>query len=148
MMLAWVAGPVPVLKACGVDVEHCARTVSPLELAPTVFAEAELARLAAETDAAAQRERFFAYWTLKEAYIKARGLGLALPLKSFSFRVETGEAPCLLHSASDNEFASGWLFGRETLNPDVRLAWAVARRPNEALDVSLRERADSFGALA
>ncbi len=39
----------------------------------------------------ARRYRFFDIWTLKEAYIKARGLGLRLPLDQFSLSVASGQ---------------------------------------------------------
>ena len=38
-----------------------------------------------------QRNRFFDYWTLKESYIKAWGLGLSIPLKDFSFDIGVNE---------------------------------------------------------
>jgi 4'-phosphopantetheinyl transferase len=67
----------------GVDIEMV-RSVLPMELAGRFFAADEAAALAA-LPADRQCERFFEYWTLKESYTKAMGMGLALPLDSFSF---------------------------------------------------------------
>lgn len=68
----------------GVDTENVrTRQVSP-DLATHFFSRAEataLQRLPVEL----QHERFFQYWTLKESYIKARGMGLSIPLDQFSF---------------------------------------------------------------
>lgn len=68
----------------GVDVEDTLRKGRTVEIADDYFSAPELASLRA-LPAERQRERFFTYWTLKEAYIKARGLGLAIPLDQFSF---------------------------------------------------------------
>jgi 4'-phosphopantetheinyl transferase len=68
----------------GVDVEPFDRAKQILPLAPGVFSPAEQAQLRALPEAE-QRDRALSLWTLKESYIKARGLGLSLPLDKFSF---------------------------------------------------------------
>jgi 4'-phosphopantetheinyl transferase len=74
----------------GVDVEPVDRPIDPDELARDVLAPAEIADLAVLTGPARSRA-FMVLWTLKEAYVKALGLGLSHPLKSCSFSIaETG----------------------------------------------------------
>ncbi len=73
----------------GVDTELFSRAPKLLALAPNVFAPQELSELAA-LPIEDQAERAVVLWTLKESYIKARGMGLALPLDGFAFSFEAG----------------------------------------------------------
>jgi 4'-phosphopantetheinyl transferase len=66
----------------GFDVEEV-RERAPLEIADRYFSRPELERLHA-LGTAEQRRRFFTLWSLKEAYLKARGVGLASGLDSFA----------------------------------------------------------------
>lgn len=68
----------------GCDVENTNRSSDILSIAKHSFADIEVNDLLAQP-AALQVSRFFDYWTLKESYIKAWGLGLSIPLKDFSF---------------------------------------------------------------
>lgn len=68
----------------GVDAESHARAEKIMELAPKAFSTREQAQLE-DLYGAEKQDRALSLWTLKEAYIKARGLGLSLPLDSFSF---------------------------------------------------------------
>ncbi|MFM7072327.1 MAG: 4'-phosphopantetheinyl transferase family protein [Planctomycetota bacterium] len=68
----------------GVDVERLDRANDLLALADRYFSALEVAELRGLPHSE-QSSRFFDYWTLKESYIKAHGLGLAIPLDSFSF---------------------------------------------------------------
>jgi 4'-phosphopantetheinyl transferase len=72
----------------GVDVETMDRATDHLGLCERYFSPAETAALrSAPTER--QRDMFFRFWTLKEAYIKARGLGLAIPLDAFTFELDS-----------------------------------------------------------
>jgi 4'-phosphopantetheinyl transferase len=63
--------------AVGVDVENVDRAADILGIARQNFAPAEYRELLT-TPQDARAERFFHYWTLKEAYCKAEGRGLSL----------------------------------------------------------------------
>jgi 4'-phosphopantetheinyl transferase len=68
----------------GVDVEAHAHAPEIVSIADTVFSGAELQQL----DPICGEDKLdhaLSLWTLKEAYIKARGMGLSLPLKAISF---------------------------------------------------------------
>jgi len=77
-------------REVGVDVEDSMRDRRTVEVADRFFAPSEVAALRALPEAQ-QHQRFFAYWTLKESYIKARGMGLAIPLDRFAFVIEDEE---------------------------------------------------------
>jgi 4'-phosphopantetheinyl transferase len=68
----------------GVDVEPFSRAKQILEVAPRVFSPRELAQLDA-LNGPEKLDRAVSLWTLKESYIKARGMGLSLPLEQISF---------------------------------------------------------------
>jgi 4'-phosphopantetheinyl transferase len=72
--------------AVGVDVE-CVRREITLEVASRYFSPTEVAALQS-LPAERQRRRFLDLWTLKESYIKARGMGLSIPLSKFSFDLD------------------------------------------------------------
>jgi 4'-phosphopantetheinyl transferase len=70
----------------GVDVENIRRKSGGINVAKRFFSPKEMQDLDAVPESQRQ-ERFFDYWTLKESYIKARGMGLSLPLNQFSFHL-------------------------------------------------------------
>lgn len=71
----------------GCDTEDTTRRTETVGIADHYFSAHEVAALKALPPSQHQA-RFFSYWTLKESYIKARGLGLALPLSQFSFLLD------------------------------------------------------------
>ncbi len=73
----------------GVDVEDVGRRTD-LSIARRFFSPAE-ANLVSKAPEAEKRALFFYIWTLKEAYIKAVGRGLSIPLNSFSFNANESD---------------------------------------------------------
>jgi 4'-phosphopantetheinyl transferase len=114
----------------GVDVENVERPGEYVHLAQRFFAASEAAHVAS-VPAERQRDVFFDYWTLKESYIKARGMGLALPLGDFAFRLD--EPVTITFTGSIDDDPASWRFRRLRLSEQHKLALAVRCR-----DVDLR----------
>jgi 4'-phosphopantetheinyl transferase len=95
--------------ALGVDVEPFARAESICQVAQKVFSPLELAQLS-ELSAGHQLQRSLQLWTLKEAYIKARGMGFKLPLTKFSLIFGELNSIRLLLEPELNDDATRWNF--------------------------------------
>ena len=93
----------------GVDVESFGRSTAILEVAGRVFSPSEKAQLN-ELDEAARHERVLTLWTLKEAYIKARGMGLSLPLDKISFLFDALKGIRLKIDAEVDHDPNRWRF--------------------------------------
>jgi 4'-phosphopantetheinyl transferase len=70
-----------------------------------------------------QPQGFFNCWTRKEAFIKAKGLGLSLPLDSFEVSLAPGEPAALLCTRPDPQEAMRW--SMRALSPDPAFAAAL-----------------------
>ncbi len=127
-------------REVGVDVESLERVGHWLDLAERYFAPREAAalrRLAAEE----QPARFLEYWTLKESYIKARGLGLAIPLADFSFDLPAGSPNdiAIRFTPAIDDASSRWQFGLGRLGAGHLIATAVERSVGGSVRVTLHE---------
>ena len=126
----------------GVDVEAVDRPRDPVRarnlagIAENFFAPYEIGALRALPELE-HRARFFTYWTLKEAYIKARGLGLALPLDRFWFELqgERGALPTGIRidiAPELHDDAARWVFTLRAPSARHLLATALAGPPSAA----------------
>ncbi|QQX82589.1 4'-phosphopantetheinyl transferase superfamily protein [Shewanella sp. KX20019] len=84
----------------GVDIERCRKSTNIHSILNHYFSKPETAALLALPNEL-QRDRFFDLWALKESYIKAKGLGLALSLKSFGFDLTALEQSILMLKSSE-----------------------------------------------
>ena len=94
-------------RALGVDVEQLREDFDHEAIARRFFSEQEQRQLAA----LAPPERyhgFFRCWTRKEAYIKAQGSGLSLPLHQFDVSLRPGDLNALLTTRPDSTEAEHW----------------------------------------
>jgi 4'-phosphopantetheinyl transferase len=125
-----VACAVTVGDDVGLDVERVDADRADLAVARQLFAPAEFQALAA-LPAAARAARFFDYWTLKEAYVKACGRGLSVPLDAFWFALPPapGAAIRIAFAQALADDPARWRFDQRRLAGDHVLAVAVAGPP-------------------
>jgi len=106
----------------GVDIEEV-RHISEQENIVSRFFSREECEEWMALDAAERDEAFFRCWTRKEAYIKAVGDGLSMPLDSFRVSLRPG-VPALLTAAAGDPAAGSWSL--YTLAPGDGYAGALA----------------------
>jgi 4'-phosphopantetheinyl transferase len=107
----------------GIDVEYMREDVECEKLARSHFSPREYATLQA-LPAQVQQEAFFLCWSRKEAYLKAKGKGLSIPLAHFDVSLIPGEPAALLASREDPDAPERWLL--YDLAPGVNYAGALA----------------------
>lgn len=109
----------------GVDVEDAQRsTRAAFESLSSYFSVAEIDNLSA-LPPDQKKQRFFDYWTLKESYIKARGMGLAIPLSKFSFQFEADRLSGFETHPDLKDDAAEWQFWRIPMTARYRVAVAL-----------------------
>lgn len=101
----------------GIDLEFIRPEIAIEEIAQQYFSRQELREFRA-LPSDLRPEGFFLCWTRKEAYIKARGLGLQIPLDSFSVSL-TPDAPERLVSEDSERWSM------QSLRPFEGFAGAV-----------------------
>ena len=137
----WLACAVTAGTAVGLDVEYCDPARDVMKLARRFFQAREIAALQACSQGE-QTAKFYDYWTLKEACIKARGKTLGQGLESAGFHLDfpvgaegvtgpgeiredpedmaAGAYYCLLEPVADYRLAICWL-PPTAMQPRLRL---------------------------
>ena len=113
-------------RAVGVDVERIRENLDPEKIARRFFSRREQDELSALPPS----ERcvgFFRCWTRKEAYIKARGAGLSLPLHGFDVSLKAGDQNALLDARSGDTDITQWRLGELAVRNGYVAALCVER---------------------
>ena len=121
-------------RAVGVDIEWHRDSIEPLEIAKGFFSSSENETLNNLSTTAEHFQAFYNCWTRKEAYIKAHGMGLSMPLDSFDVTLAPGEPACLQATRPVQNEVNQWLIDDIPVPNGYTAAIAIHRRtPTESL---------------
>lgn len=120
--------------AIGVDVENFDAREPSIAIADRYFSPEERFVLHS-LPTAQQKKHFFDLWTLKESYIKARGMGLSIPLDRFSFSFPAEHVVGFSTQDSLCDDFARWQFWQFEPAPGLRAAVCAERasHPRAAL---------------
>lgn len=128
-----IACAVTIERDVGVDVETIDPTVETVSIASRYFSQFEVQSLRHLLDK--KQERFYQYWTLKESYIKARGMGLALPLDQFSFHLDERGPIRISFGPHLSDDPGDWQFNQLRPTGNQFLALCIRRGRQRDLDI-------------
>ena len=119
----------------GIDVESTLNLVDPEIMFRNVLLPNEIESLEGLGGDSLKR-RFLAYWTLKEAYVKATGKGLSIPLTQFSFKLNPDGYAQVTFTPPLADNPLRWQFAYFSLTREHILA--VALRKTETTDKNIK----------
>jgi 4'-phosphopantetheinyl transferase len=115
---------VSLAREIGIDLEQIRQDREHEKLAQRYFSPKEVAALRALTPEG-RVGAFFDCWTRKEAYLKARGEGLAIPLAGFEVSLAPGEGAALLSVVGEPGESGRWYLEAFDPGPGFSAALAV-----------------------
>jgi len=113
------------LNDIGIDIEYIRSGITDEGIARRFFSQNEVENLFSLPDSL-RKDAFFNCWTRKEAYIKAHGEGLSLPLDHFDVTLTPGEPASIMNTRPDPDEAKQWTL--HEINPGSGYVAAVAFR--------------------
>lgn len=121
----------------GVDVERHRELPKAVELARRFFAPPEAA-VVERTPADRRSRRFLRFWTFKESYVKARGVGLLVPLEGFYFKLEENAPPTIDFADPGSDRPAAWQFAEIRWADTYQLALALRRPHAGPMNLAIR----------
>ncbi len=110
----------------GVDIEHRHRRPTDPRIVRRFCSPPEIADIERQ-GLDGWRDQFLRYWTLKEAYLKARGVGIAVPLADVSFSLGDPVRIAFMNSLADTD--TNWTFALVEPDGDHFVAVATPAAP-------------------
>lgn len=129
---------------CGIDVEKLVERHKISAVAERMFSTREYKELLALHGSAAM-EYFFSRWTLREAYVKALGIGISFPTRKLLFSVSPDGTVAIEFLAGIDDHSRDWQFS--LMNPTKDHVAAVAIRRNKGSDKRIVVRFVDAGEL-
>lgn len=111
-------------REIGIDIERISPEFAREEIAERFFSASEV-ELLSRVPSQMRPEAFFTCWTRKEAFVKAKGIGLSLPLDQFDVTLSPLAPAELLRTHWDESEALRWSLQTIDLGPDYAGAIAV-----------------------
>ncbi|HEC12596.1 MAG TPA: 4'-phosphopantetheinyl transferase superfamily protein, partial [Acidiferrobacteraceae bacterium] len=112
---------------CGIDAEAISDRHNPAGVAKRMFSVNECLEMQ-QLKGAAQLDYFFTRWTLREAYVKARGIGISFPTSKLQFRVDDEARVEVMFETGLHENEHDWCFHLLRPTPEHIAAIAVHTR--------------------
>lgn len=114
-------------RSIGVDIEYIRDDLADEQVARRFFSAREVDKYLS-LPSEERKQAFFACWTRKEAYIKAIGEGLSMPLDRFDVSLAPGEPAEILETRPDPAQALQWMLYALNPAPEYQAAVVVQGR--------------------